>query len=400
MTSHCRACGRGNLVSFLRLPDMPLVGSFSALQQHALDTEKYPLSWSFCTECGIAQVDSPINNSIIFNDNYSFSTGTVPSLVSHFRALARDLNLRLAPESLLEFGSNDGTFLSFAREQGIRVVGVDPSDNVNDIARSKGLSVYTEFLNAEAAQSIAVREGQFDIIVGCNCFAHNDTEHPTLEGVQALLKPGGVLCIEVMYALDTINKLQWDGLYHEHVFLYSLHALIKLLSSHDLYVFDAERIPVHAGSLRIFASHGRERDRTDRMVALLAAEASAGLHDQRAWLAFGARSTRAIDIARDIVGQASRQMKFWGYGASGRAAMWANACHLANFDAVIDASPLRYGRFLPGVGTPIISPEAAQARGNPHVIFIYAWNYREDIVKQASFYRGVWATPAPELAFF
>lgn len=379
---------------------MPLVGSFSTTRQQALGAEKYPLSWSFCPRCGIAQVDLPIKNSVIFNDNYSFSTGTVPALISHFKSLALELNSRLKPNTLLEFGSNDGTFLSLAQDQGMRVFGVDPSENVNTIARSKGLNVYTAFLNAETAQSIINMEGQFDVVVGCNCFAHNDTEHPALEGIQTLLKPDGVLCIEVMYALDTLDKLQWDGLYHEHVFLYSLHALTNLLSQHELYIFDAERIPIHGGSLRIFASHGRKREQTERMSALLAAEASAGLYDERAWLAFGARSTRAIDIARDIVGRASRQMRFWGYGASGRAAMWANACHLTDFDAVIDASPLRYDRFLPGVGTPIISPEAAQARDAPDVILIYAWNYRRDIIKQADFFRGIWATPAPELTFF
>jgi novobiocin biosynthesis protein NovU/D-mycarose 3-C-methyltransferase len=380
---------------------MPLVGSFEREAEVAKDATRYPLGWQFCSSCGIAQLDQPVKESDIFDvDNYSFATGTVPALVQHFGELANIVSERYRPRSLLEFGSNDGTFLKFMQSNGVQVVGVDPAANVSAIAQSQGIDVYVDFLSVDVSERIVRRHGQFDFIIGANCFAHNESEHPVLDGVTTLLAADGVLCIEVMYAVDVICNIQWDSLYHEHVFLYSLTSLSNLLGQHGLRIFDAERIPTHAGSIRVFARLSEHVEQTERLNGLLAAERALGLETADTWIAFGKRATTAIQVTRDVVGMLSRHKRVWGYGASGRAAMWANACGLSGIEAIVDASPHRFGRYLCGTGTPVISLEEAASRDAPDIIMIFAWNYRDAIVKQGAFHKGIWAVPLPELSFF
>lgn len=400
MGSICRSCGADGPDIFLDLGEMPLVGSFHKEQSAAREAMRYPLAWAFCGACGLVQVDRPVPDGEIFNDGYSFATGTVPALVRYFDDLAEHIVHRFKPKRLLEFGSNDGTFLASAQKRGVTVTGVDPADNVSALARAKGLDIVTDFLTEKVARDIVDARGRFDVVTGSNCFAHNESEHPVLAAICALLRRGGILCIEVMYALDAVEQRQWDGLYHEHAFLYSLKALTHLLAPYGLAIFDAERTGNHGGTLRIFASYKENRDATERLKAIAAEEDAAGLGTIERWLAFGRESRASIEKAANVVGELAAKKPVWGYGASGRAAMWANACGFDAFEALVDASPLRYGRYLPGVATPVISVEQAAGRTPPELMFIYAWNYREDIVRQAPFYRGRWATPLPELSFF
>lgn len=377
---------------------MPLVGSFQRDAAQARQASRYPLEWLLCEGCATAQLACSVPDPVVFNDDYSFATGTVPALRSHFAALAELVAERFRPGRLLEFGSNDGSFLCNAAARGVAVVGVDPATNVNRLARDKGLTIVDGFLDPRLATRLRDQHGAFDFVLGSNCFAHNESEHPVLEAVQHLLAPGGTLCLEVMYAVDVLESCQWDSLYHEHVFLYSMIALSNLLERHGLRIFDAERISTHAGSIRVFAGKDLARPQSERARDLIATEHALGLGAPATWLAFGASAAANIEKVRAALDALSRAKRIGGYGASGRAAMWANACDMHYLEYIVDASPLRHDRFLPGIGTPIVSPAAAQTRGMPDVMVIFAWNYHREIMRQAPSFKGDWLIPAPELA--
>jgi hypothetical protein len=202
-----------------------------------------------------------------------------------------------------------------------------------------------------------------------------------------------------MYAGDLLEQLQWDTLYHEHLTFYSLSSLQALLSRHDFEVEHAERIPMHGGSLRVAAVRRGRGTPAASVADILRYERSTGIDRADTWMAFGKSIVRKIDVVKRTFGELGRTRRIWGYGAAGKATMWVNACEMHYLDGMVDASPLRAGKLMPGTHTPILFPTEFQ-KANPDYVFITAWNYAGVITGKESWYTGVWSVPLPDLRFF
>ena len=110
-------------------------------------------------------------------------------------------------------------------------------------------------------------------------------------------------------------------------------------------------------------------------------------------------SLRKIEIVRDVFQSLAAHKSIWAYGAAGKATMWLNACGMSYLRAVVDASPLRAGKLMPGTHTPIVFPAELKARP-PDIVFVTAWNYADVIRSKESWFGGLWSTPLPDLRFF
>jgi SAM-dependent methyltransferase len=397
VAKQCRACGRSHLRECLNLGDMPLAGGFLRSTEEIADERKYPLPIHVCEDCSLVQIVDPIDPSILFKD-YAFSSSTVGPLVTHFDEYARWLHARFRPRLVVEFGCNDGILLLPLEKLGISAVGVDISDNITEIARKEGLKVITGFFDTRTADQIVDEYGYCDVVTGSNAFAHNARPEQILEAATRCLKDDGILALEVMYAGDLRDKLQWDTLYHEHLTFYSLETLERLLARHGLEVFDAVRLPMHGGSLRITARRAHSEP-TDDYRAVKAYERKTKLNSPETWLSFGSHISRKIDIVAETLKRLSNTSTIWGYGAAGKATLWLNACNLHFLGAVVDESPLRAGRLMPGTHTPIVFPDQLKA-SPPDYIFVTAWNYADVIRAKEAWFKGIWVTPLPEMRFF
>jgi SAM-dependent methyltransferase len=393
----CRACNSSSLEQILDFGAQPLAGGFLRGVEAIKGEQKFPLSIHVCAACGLVQILNPVDPEILFQD-YSFSSSTVGPLVDHFRNYAKELVERFRPAVVVEFGCNDGVLLAPLNEMGARSVGVDPSRNITELARSKGLDVVTGYFDVETAAAIVSRVGKADVVTGSNAFAHNDRPDRILEAAREMLREDGVLALEVMYAGDLLEQLQWDTLYHEHLTFYSLSSLAGLLERFGFFVFDAERITMHGGSLRVYSSPDR-RALTPRVVALMDAEKAQGLAKASTWHEFAHTSLRRIAIVRDVFEAVAKQNTIWAYGAAGKATMWLNACQMTYLEAIVDASPLRAGMLMPGTHTPIVFPEEMKKRPPDHC-FVTAWNYADLIRSKETWFKGTWSTPLPALRFF
>ena len=397
MRTLCRACEGDDFKRVLNLGNLPLAGGFLEGPEAAANEQTYPLAIYACARCALVQVLDPVNPSILF-ENYSFSSSTIKPLIDHFEAYAAWMVARFRPSLVVEFGCNDGVLLSPLAKAGVRAVGVDISQNITDIARSKGLEVITGFFDATTARRIRDEYGPADVVTGSNAFAHNDQPERIIEAAAIVLNESGHLCIEFMYAGDLLDQLQWDTLYHEHLTFYSLSTISTLLQRHGFYVVDAERLGMHGGSLRITATR-KMGSLSDAASAILEYERNSKLNRVETWTEFGARSLRKIAIVQDVFGALSKNHTIWAYGAAGKASMWVNAAQMGYLGAVVDASPLRAGKLMPGTHTPIVFPEDFRKRPPDHM-FVAAWNYADLIRGKESWYSGTWSTPLPDLRFF
>jgi SAM-dependent methyltransferase len=393
----CRACGAAKLRRFLDLGEMPLAGGFLPGREAIAGEQRYPLRVFVCESCSLVQIVDVVDPDVLFQD-YSFSSSTVAALVTHFRAYADWLVDRFAPSRVVEFGCNDGILLEPLAERSVDAWGVDVSENITELARGKGLQVLTGFFDERTSEQILERSGPADVVTGSNAFAHNDDPIAILNGARRVLVPNGHLCLEVMYAGDLLELMQWDTLYHEHLTFYSLETLGVLLERNGFFLVHAERIPMHGGSLRVAAAL-EPREPSSSLREVVEYERSVRLNEPETWLDFGERVGRKIDIVRAVFDVLRSKRRIWAYGAAGKATMWVNAAGMDYLEAVVDASPLRAGKLMPGTHTPIVFP-GAMRENPPDIVFVTAWNYADGIRANESWYQGTWATPLPDLRFF
>jgi SAM-dependent methyltransferase len=398
MRQQCRGCSGRSLETVFDFGPVPLAGAFLAGPEAIADEQRFPLQVHVCRTCALVQILDPIDPDVLFRD-YAFSSSTVGPLVQHFDNYAAWLVQRLKPRTVIEFGCNDGILLTLLRARGVTAVGVDISENITAMARDKGLDVITGYFDPKTAASIASRIGPADVVTGSNAFAHNDHPEVILEAASAALSDRGRLCLEVMYAGDLLEQLQWDTLYHEHLTFYSLSSLQTLLGRYGFEVEHAERIPMHGGSLRVAAVRRGAAPTAASVAEIFDYERKSGLDHAETWLDFGKRIVRKIDVVKRVFGELGRQKRIWGYGAAGKATMWVNACEMDYLQGMVDASPLRAGKLMPGTHTPILFPDEF-TRANPDYVFITAWNYAGVITGKEGWYKGVWAVPLPDLRFF
>jgi len=400
----CRICRRASLHPFLQLGPMPLAGGF--LRPEEAGTElSFPLTLAVCGECREVQTLETVSRELLYKD-YRFLASTTATLRNHFAGLAGTLHERfLSPGDLVvDIGANDGVLLRPLDRLAVRAVGFEPAANIARVARAAGCRVVEEFLGPAAAGRLVEEHGPARVVTACNVFAHIDDMHEAMSAIRALLRPDGLFVCEVHYLPDLLETFQVDMMYDEHLMHHSLRPLAHLFAQYGIGIFDVARIPIHFGSIRVYAQREgspRPEPVSPAVRELLDLEVGLGLDSPATFDEFARQVFARRDRLRELVlGLVERGRRVVGYGASGRATMHLNLCRLGpeTIPYVVDESPERIGRVVPGTGNPIVSPDVFRADA-PDVALLFAYNYRAEVAaKERDFLErgGRFLLPLPE----
>lgn len=401
----CRICKSKDLVEFLSFGEMPLAGGFIK-EDEIKDEKSYPLDVFFCRNCKEVQLLDVVPADTLFKD-YRYLSSVTNTLSEHFQEYSKTMKERFNIDSkslVVEFGSNDGVLQKPFKDIGIISVGVEPAVNVAKIAREKGLTVINDYFNPEVAKGIVERYGKADLITANNCFAHIDNMHEIMESIKILLKEDGVFVFEVHYLVDLIEKCQYDMIYHEHLMYHSIMALSYLFELFGMEIFDVERIPIHSGSIRVYTkNNGNQKYPIEiSVVNLINLEKNLGLDREETFKSYASKVLTKRDELIDVVKKLkSGGNRIIGYGASGRASVHLNFCNFGpdEIEYVVDMSPERKGRMMPGVHIPIVDPDILN-KDSPNFAIIFAYNYEKEIIeKERDFLErgGKFIVPLPEV---
>jgi hypothetical protein len=338
------------------------------------------------------QVTQTIPPDVLFGRDFPYYSSFSPALLEHSRKhVARILQEQpLDSGSLVvEVASNDGYLLQNFVGAGIPVLGIDPAEGPVASARKRGIPTVQAFFGAELARELAAQGQRADVMIANNVAAHVDTTNDFIKGFEVLLKDDGIARLEVAYLRDMIEKSEFDTVYHEHFFYWSIWALEPLVSRHGLHLNDAERIPIHGGSIRVTLS--KRPGRTRRLEALLAEEASLGMGDIAHYRSFSARVEEFRTRLRDSIGQIrSGGSRLAAYGAAAKGATLLNymAFEQGAIEHVVDRNPAKVGKYLPGVRLPI-RPVETLTQDRPDYVLVLAWNFAKEIIRQNQDYASL-----------
>ena len=392
--TNCRACGNPLAVTMADLGLQPPSNAYLRSAEDIATERRYPLRARVCGTCKLVQVDCDVPPQRLFADYAYFSSYSDDWLV-HVRKYCEMAVPRFAlgPGSfVVEVASNDGYLLKNFVARGIPVLGIDPSDTVSAAAQQAGVPTLTRFFGKALAEELIAAGKSADLIIGNNVLAHVPALNDFVAGLAIILKREGSITIEFPHVLKLIEHVEFDTIYHEHFSYLSVLAIDQVFQRHGLRLYDAEQLPTHGGSLRIYACHADNPrlQETEGLRNVVAQEAAAGLADLNTYSNF---ATRVQACRASLVGfletARSRGKRVVGYGAAAKGNTLLNYCAVDSslLPMVADRNPHKQHKLLPGTHIPIVTPEQLLAT-RPEYVLILPWNIKDEVMRQLQEIRG------------
>jgi len=357
--TQCRICKSKDLKLIFSLGEQPLANK---LMENKEDKAKvYPLELLQCQLCSLIQLSYVVPKEEMYSE-YLYIPSLSKTYLKHFEKLADSLiqRLNLQPNDfVVDIGGSDGSLSKTFKEKGMRVLNVEPADNLQKINKINGVEVYHGFFNEEVATAIVEKYGKAKLVTATNSFAHIDDLDEYLRALDILLDDDGIFFAQFPDVRNLMRSNQFDTIYHEHLSYFTLEPLHFLFTNTPFEMFKVRTSEIHGGSMGIYVRR------------------------KYPYLNNFTRDVKFLkrDLTDYLLEQKSLGKKIIGYGAAAKGMVLLYYCNLNNkiIDVIVDGTPFKQGKFTPGTAIPIVSEQSLTTL-NPDIILILAWNFKEEII--------------------
>ena len=405
--SKCRFCSHELQHSVVDLGMSPLCQKHIKPEQKNEMERFYPLHAYVCHHCWLMQLEEFASPEEIFAEDYAYFSSFSDSWLQHARDYSELMVDRFGigqEDFVVELASNDGYLLQWFVKKNIPVLGVEPAQNVAEVARNKGIPTENVFFGVQTARQLSQQYGKANLLLGNNVLAHVPDIKDFVAGMKIMLAEHGVITMEFPHLQRLIEGNQFDTIYHEHFSYLSFVAVNRIFAHHGIRLFDVEELSTHGGSIRIYGRHSEDEAKavSERVYALLEREKRLGFESLEFYSDFAEKVKETKRKLVEFLIQAKREGKsVVGYGAPGKGNTLLNYCGIRTdfLDYTVDRSPHKQGNYLPGTHIPIYSPEKI-AETHPDYVLILPWNLKEEIARQMAFiykWGGQFVVPIPEV---
>jgi ubiquinone/menaquinone biosynthesis C-methylase UbiE len=375
----CSVCGK----KFLKILDLglhPCADTFVKNQNVAKKLKKYPLQVGFCTCNHLTAINKISANERYTKFDYSYTSDNSVVSRNHFFQISKKINKKFnlkTKDSIIEIGSNDGTFLKCIKEiSKINVLGVDPSKFMCNLAQKKGVRTFNDFFTFSNSKKIKVKYGSFDLLYAANVFNHVDNANDFLQGCYYVLKNNGLIVLEVPDLDSLIDTCGFDTIYHEHRQYFSINSIKRILSKNNYTLLSFEKIQYMSGSLRIFAKKNTKN-------VTFKAET---IHQKKKYLNNFIKFEKKIYLIKSEIWKFINKYKkekkiIIGIGAATKGNTLLNFCGIKYNDlkCIIESSPYKINKFTPGSAIPIINEKIVKKFD---AAIILPWNITKFLYKK------------------
>jgi len=389
VVTKCRVCDSTGLKEYLDFGLVPLANSL--LYSFDSVSKVAPINVLFCEDCALSQLSVVVNPRIMYLD-YPYHSSVSETFRKHCRGMAKTVSKMLKSPirttSVVDIASNDGCLLEAFKETGFgHCVGVEPSKNLAQVSLKKGFITLNEFWRP------GLIEGRFDVVTATNVLAHVDDVVGFVSSIKEIL--GEICVIEVPYAYELLHNSQFDTIYHEHLSYFMFKSLKKLFEKCGLEIFKVERIDIHGGSLRIYASHPGQYPVHPSVKALEKFENSKKVQYFITHIQYAKKINKARTEIRALIDNTAGLIA--GYGAAAKGISLMNYCGISwpQVQFIVDDTPYKQGKYTPGSRIQIVSSKHFE-KSKPDYIFLLPWNFKKELMAKTKKYGAKYIVAIPK----
>ena len=391
----CRFCDEELKHLMVDLGMTPLANAYLDMDSIQQEESFYPLRIFVCHNCFLVQLAESVESPKQLFSEYLYFSSYSKTWLNHTEELAHNLIDKFSLDEknqVIEIASNDGYLLKHFKNKNIPILGIEPAENIAKFAEKQGIKTLNKFFGLKTANELKQTGCEADLLIAINVLPHLPNIKDFVEGIKKILKPNGVCMIQFStYMLPFLHDTEFDSIYHEHYYYFSLLSVQKILSTFKLEIFDVDELSIHGGSLRIYVKHQENlKIKINQKVNnLIKKEIENGLDLVSTYESFSKRVTSSkLKIWNFFITAKENNKKIIGYGAPAKGNTMLNFCGIGKdiIEYTVDISPHKQGLFLPGTHIPIKKPEIIKET-KPDYVIILAWNFKEEISQQMNFIR-------------
>ncbi len=404
-TNHCHNCSAELKDTFIDLGTSPLCNGLMKPENINEGQRFYPLHAYVCSNCFLVQIADYVSPAEIYADYRYFSSYSdrwLEHAKNYVEMITNDFNIH-QENFVVEIASNDGYLLQYFKNKAIPILGIEPSEHVAEASIKKGIPTEKTFFGKQTAHHIKQQYESADLIIGNNVLAHVPAINDFIEGLDTLLHESGIMTFEFPHLMQLIDNNQFDTIYHEHFFYYSLIAIQSIFKKHGMKIFDVQELNTHGGSVRIFVTleSNKEYSVSNNVKRMINLEIERGYLNVNYYKSFDKKVQETKRKLLELLVDLKKQGKsIAGYGAPGKGNTLLNYCGIGRdmIDYTVDRNPNKWGHYLPGSLIPVFSPDKIKETKTDYIL-ILPWNLKDEIMQQIQYVRE-WGTkfiiPIPE----
>ena len=385
----CNSCKSLKLKQIINLGKTPLANAYTEKLKDFKYEKKFPLVVKFCKKCKLIQAPHNIKPNKIFI-KYDYLSGISKMWINHCKNFYDTVikKFRFSPkkDQIIEIASNDGTLLNFFKKKKFDCIGIEPSKYAANISRNKNkIKTINDFLTPKLSKKIIKKNKNIKLIVANNVIAHVLNINEFVKAISILCNDKTIVSIEFPHVLNLFKKLQFDTIYHEHHYYYSLESIQNLLKKFNLYIFDLDKINIHGGSLRIYVrkKFNKKISKSKKLIREIKNKKKMNFHSDKSFKNFEKKVSSIKFVSTKFLKKIkSRNKKISAYGAAAKGNTFLNYCNINNklIDFVYDKNKLKQNKYLPGSKIKVLNPNKI-SKNRPDYLIILPWNIRSEVIK-------------------
>ena len=370
---------------FMSFGKMPIANGF--LKKSDFNKEFFfNMEVGFSKEISLFQLNNHPAPKKMFNKNYPFFTSSSKGMVKHFKSDANWIKKRYHKNlnNLIEIGSNDGTFLKNFNNNKINLIGFEPSKNVCEISKKKGIKTINEFFNFKNAKKLKNLRNKVNLITAANAICHVPDLVSLIKGIDFLLDKKGLFIFEEPYLGSMYEKNSYDQIYDEHIFMFSASSIKKVFSRYGYELIDIIPQKTHGGSMRYVVGRKNSHKINKTVNKILTKEKNKNIDNIKGCENFKKNcEISKKKLLTKLNFFKKRKYTIAGYAATSKSTTILNYCNIGiNYiDFICDTTKEKIGKYSPGMHIPIVSMKHFK-KNIPDKIFLFAWNHKKEILKK------------------
>ena len=270
------------------------------------------------------------------------------------------------------------------KNEGFEYIGFEPSENVAKKAKENNINTLVEFFCYKNVSLLSKFKHNTDVIYAANVICHIPDLTDLIKSVDLMLASKGVFIFEEPYLGSMFDKISYDQIYDEHIYMFSVSSVQRIFSKFDMELVDVYPQVTHGGSMRYVIARKNQRDSGNNLKDVVKYEKNKGIDNISSCMEFRKNCELSREKIIDLLKKYKNQnKKICGYAATSKSTTVLNYCQIGStlIDCIYDTTKEKIGKFSPGMHIPIVSSENFKIN-KPDISYLFAWNHKEEIFEK------------------